>query len=145
MRTYVLDVAAGGRLDLIDEIAHPDMVDVGVVDAGGPTGSDGLRLHVSAAHKAMEDRSAEIRRLVATEDEVMAWWTMTGRHSAPWLGVEPTGRSVTATAFSFFRLRDGRIEEYEYWVDLLGVLQQLEGDSPLERSHIINEVEVDSV
>ena len=94
MTTYVHKVAGEGQLDLIDEIANEDMVDLGVVAAGGPAGRDGLRLHVRGAHVSMADRVTEIKRLVATDDEVMAWWTMTGTHSAPWLGVETTGRRI---------------------------------------------------
>ena len=145
MTTYVHKVAGEGQLDLIDEIANEDMVDLGVVAAGGPAGRDGLRLHARGAHVSMADRVTEIKRLVATDDEVMAWWTMTGTHSAPWLGVETTGKRITATAFSFFRMRDGRIAEYEYWVDKLGLLLQLEGSTPpaMWTSHVINEVSID--
>lgn len=127
MTTYVHQVIGEARTELLDELANQDMVDLAVVAAGGPTGIEGLRLHVNAAIAVMSDRSTDIKRIIASDDEVVAWWTVTGVHAAPFLGVETTGRRFTVTAFSFFRMRDGRIAEYEFWVDALGSLQQLTG------------------
>lgn len=115
MRTYINDIAVGGDIGLLDEIAHPDVIDLGVVAAGGPAGIDGLRTHVRGAHASLDNRSAEIVRLLATDNEVMAWWTLSGDHIGSWIGADPSGRRVSATAFSFFRLRDGKVFEYQHW------------------------------
>ena len=100
MTTYVHQVIGEARTDLLEELANQDMVDNAVVAAGGPTGIEGLRLHVNAAIAVMSDRSTTITRIVASDDEVVAWWTVSGVHAAPFLGVDATGRRFTAKALS---------------------------------------------
>lgn len=116
METYLLEVAAKGRLELIDELARPDMVDEANQAFGGPPGRDGLVAHVVGFRRNVTDLSLHIDRIVAGEDSVMAWWSFTGRHAGPWLGRPATGDEITGTVFSFFDLIDGRISRYRLWL-----------------------------
>lgn len=116
MRTYLVDVAQHGQLELIDEIAQPDMVDEANHFFGGPAGRDGLRQHVVGFRRYIEDVDIRIERIVAGEDEVMAWWTFSGKHVGPWLGQAPTGAVIESTVFSFFELTDGCISRYRLWL-----------------------------
>ena len=116
MRTYLVEVAQHGKLDLIDEIAQPDMVDEANQYFGGPAGSAGLRQHVVGFRRFIADVDIQIERIVAGDDEVMAWWTFSGKHVGPWLGQAPTGAVIESTVFSFFELTDGRISRYRLWL-----------------------------
>ena len=116
MQTYLVDVAQQGRLELIDDIAQPDMVDKANQFFGGPAGREGLRQHVVGFRRFIGDVEIDIERIVAGENDVMAWWTFTGKHVGPWLGQTPTGGVISATVFSFFELTDARISRYRLWL-----------------------------
>ncbi|MEM7504951.1 MAG: ester cyclase [Pseudomonadota bacterium] len=116
MRTYLIDVAQGGQLDLIDEIAHEDMVDEANAAFGGPPGRAGLRQHVVGFRRNVSNLTIDIQRIVGADDEVMAWWTFRGVHSGPWLGRPATGTSISGTVFSFFALRAGLVSYYRLWL-----------------------------
>lgn len=119
METYLSDVVMGGRLELIDQIARHDMVDEANQAFGGPPGRAGLVAHVKGFRRNVGDLRLSIERIVAGSDDVMGWWTFTGTHVGPWLGLTPTGREVSGTAFSFFDLVDGQISRYRVWLHAL--------------------------
>ncbi|MEX0283714.1 MAG: ester cyclase [Paracoccaceae bacterium] len=116
METYLLDVGAQGKTDLIPELAHADMVDEANRAFGGPPGRDGLVAHVKGFRRAFDDLSISVNRIIASEDEVMAWWTFKGRHVRPWLGRAARNGPLTGTVFSFFTLDAGRIRRYRLWL-----------------------------
>ena len=116
METYLLEVGGKGRYELIEELAHPDMVDEANQAFGGPTGRAGLIAHVKGFRRNVGDLDVTIDRIVAGPDEVMAQWSFKGKHVGPWLGKPPTGDDITGTVFSFFELTDGRISRYRLWL-----------------------------
>ncbi len=116
MRTYLLEVAAAGRLELIESLAHPDMVDEANLAFGGPLGREGLIAHVKGFRKHIVDFELNIHEIVAQPSEVMAWWSFQGRHVGPWLGVPATNEQICGEVFSFFTLCDNRIQRYRLWL-----------------------------
>lgn len=116
MRTYLERVVAAGEVELIDDIAHEDMVDEANAFFGGPAGRAGLVAHVKGFHRCIADAAVTIDRIVGNEDSVMAWWSFAGRHVGPWLGVPPTGDPIEATVFSFLDLDDGLVSRYRLWL-----------------------------
>ena len=61
----------------------------------------------------------------AEGDKVMTRFTSRGGHSGEWEGVPPTGKQWTNKGFSYHRLENGKVVEYETVVDALGHLKQL--------------------
>ncbi len=116
METYLTEVGGKGRFELINDLAHPDMVDEANQAFGGPPGRDGLIAHVKGFRRALDAPQSSIDRIVAGPDDVMAWWSFTGTHVGPWLNRAPTGNPVSGTVFSFFELREGRIARYRLWL-----------------------------
>jgi predicted ester cyclase len=116
METYLLEVVVNGRLELIEDLALPDMLDEANQAFGGPIGRDGLVAHVVGFRRNVGDLRLTIDRIVAGTDVVMAWWSFTGTHVGPWLGRTPTGQEISGTTFSFFDLVDGRISRYRVWL-----------------------------
>jgi predicted ester cyclase len=116
VETYLHEVVAKGRLDLIETLAHPDMVDEANLAFGGPPGRDGLVAHVKGFLRNIGAPEIRIHRIVAGEGEVMAWWSFSGAHVGPWLGRPPTGERIDATVFSFFELEKGLVRRYRLWL-----------------------------
>ncbi len=69
--------------------------------------------------RALDGLRVTIDRIVAGDDEVMAWWSFVGTHVAPWLGRTPTGAEISGTVFSFFDLVDGKVSRYRVWLHAL--------------------------
>jgi len=116
MEAYLTEVVVNGRLELIEELAHPDMVDEANQAFGGPPGREGLVAHARGFGRNISDLKVSIDQIVAGTDEVMAKWSFTGKLVGPWLGSTPTGKEISCTAFSFFTIRDGRISFYRVWL-----------------------------
>ena len=116
MITYLKEVGGEGRYDLIDEIAHEDMVDEANQAFGGPPGRAGLVDHVKGFHRNITETTSDVHNIVGGGDQVMAHWSFKGRHSGPWLGRPPTGEMISANVFSFFTLKDGLISRYRLWM-----------------------------
>ena len=116
MRTYLNQIVVDGRLDLITQLAQPDMIDEANQVFGGPPGREGLVAHVKGFRRNISELELTIDQIVAAETEVMAQWSFKGRHTGPWLGRTPTDLEVSGTVFSFFTLRNGLIERYRVWL-----------------------------
>ena len=100
MRTYLNQIVVDGRLDLITQLAQPDMIDEANQVFGGPPGREGLVAHVKGFRRNISELELTIDQIVAAETEVMAQWSFKGRHTGPWLGRTPTGLEISATVFS---------------------------------------------
>ncbi len=116
MRTYLEEVGIKRRLDLIPEIAAEDMVDEVIAAEGGPPGREGLVAHVMGFHATFPEFTVTIRKILANDDEVMAWWTFEGSPVTEFWGVPPTGNSVSGHVFSFFSITDGKISRYRFFI-----------------------------
>ncbi|MEP3245367.1 MAG: ester cyclase [Sneathiella sp.] len=116
METYLLEVGLKGRYELVEKLAHPDMVDEANQAFGGPPGRDGLIAHVKGFRRNIEALDISIDRIVAGSDDVMAWWSFKGKHVGPWLGRPATGQDINGTVFSFFDLVGGQISRYRLWL-----------------------------
>ena len=67
----------------------------------------------------------EIHRTIEEGEMVMAQWTLTMKHTGPFLGIEPTGKRITAKGMSLQHFVGGKImEAWDNW-DQLAVMTQL--------------------
>jgi predicted ester cyclase len=116
MRTYLEEVVARGRLELIEELSNADMVDEANHAFGGPPGRAGLVAHVKGFRRNIGSLCVSVERIVAGDDSVMAWWSFAGILTGPWLGRPPTGKPIRGSVFSLFDLLDGRIHRYRLFL-----------------------------
>lgn len=116
MHTFLTDVVGKGKLSLIDDIAHLNMIDEANVLFGGPAGREGLVAHVKGFRKNIANLKISIHRIVGNDTQVMAWWSFEGVHVGPWMNLVPSNKVIAATVFSFFTLEAARIERYQLWL-----------------------------
>lgn len=94
-----------------------------VYQPGGPEGEKRL---VSGAHAAFPNIHFAIDDLLAAEREsVVARWTASGSHRGKFRGIPPTGREVTWSGITIYRLSGGQLVAGWSKSDQLGLLQQL--------------------
>jgi steroid delta-isomerase-like uncharacterized protein len=112
------------NLDLLDELASPDLV-VHYRDAEPVRSLASYKRAFSASQPAFPDMHFTIEDVIAAQDRVVTRWTMRATHRGEYLGVAATGRHVIETGMSIYRIVDGRVVEGWVNADDLGVMQQL--------------------
>ena len=78
-----------------------------------------------AAFEGFADLERLVEDLLADGDRVVARWTTRGTHTGEFMGIPATGRFVTTSGITIFRLEDGLIVEEWSESDTFGLLQQL--------------------
>ncbi len=113
-----------GNFEVIDEVMADDVVDHDPAPFQ-EQGPEGFKQFFSYMRSAFPDFNIEPQHMVATDDDVAIAYTVTGTHEGEFLGVEPTGRTISARGVQIARFRDGQIVERWGSSDELGILQQL--------------------
>ncbi len=124
MRRYLTEVVGQGNLALLDEIAAPDMIDHTAVAAGWGTGRPGLVRHVAYFRQALPDLTVTVERLIASAEEVVGIWRVSGTHRGALFGYPATGRRLEWSNASIFRVTGGKITDYS---GVWGALEAVRG------------------
>jgi steroid delta-isomerase-like uncharacterized protein len=97
-------------LALVDEIIAPDLRFRG---SRGTTmdGRGEFVRYVEQTRAAFPDWHNRIDELIAADEKVVARLTWTGTHRGEFLGIPPSGRTVSYVGAAFFRLQAGKIRE----------------------------------
>jgi predicted ester cyclase len=108
----------------IDEFFHPD-VRIGTPLPIDARGAEALKQVWAILLRAYPDLHVTIEDLFGEGDRLVSRNTVTGTHRGEYLGIAPTGRSVTYNEMIIARFVDGRIAETWGVVDLLAQMKQL--------------------
>jgi steroid delta-isomerase-like uncharacterized protein len=111
------------RPEILDELQTSDVVYHGtsMTMAGLEEYKQVYQVFLSAFH----DTHIEVEELVAEGDKVMSRVSLRGTHGGELQGMPPTGKTFTVSAFTVFRIVDGRIAEEWEMLDELGLMEQL--------------------
>lgn len=88
-------------------------------------GREAYRRRGAAFFSAFPDIQFTIEDMLAEGDRVVIRYSTRATHRGEWMGVSPTGRRVTATGISIYRIASGKIVEEWDSYDNLSVMQQL--------------------
>ena len=89
------------------------------------TGAELLKQVFARLHRAFPDLHTTIEDLIEEGDKVVSRNTVTGTHRGEYMGIPPTGKSVTYNEIFIVRLEGGRIAETWGVVDVLSQMRQL--------------------
>jgi predicted ester cyclase len=117
------------RVELAEEIIAADCV-THQLRAGGDDGGtlrtpELIKQHVAAWLAGFPDLHFTVEGLIAEGDRVVSHSRMRGTHTGVWLGIAPTGRSVSLPMIVIQRIAHGKIAEDWVLVESLGFYQQL--------------------
>jgi predicted ester cyclase len=108
----------------IDELVVPDAV----IHSPLPIQASGARLLKelwARLLRAYPDLHVTIEDLIAQGDKLVIRNSVTGTHRGEYMGLQPTGRSVTYDEIFILRFAGGRIAETWGVVDVLSQMKQL--------------------
>ncbi|HEX4815978.1 MAG TPA: ester cyclase [Nonomuraea sp.] len=122
------DAISSGDADVvsrtIDEIVDPDVL-IRTPLPIKTTGAEALKEVLATLHRAFPDLHVEVEDMIAEDDKVVSRNTCTGTHRGEYLGLPPTGRSVTYKEIIIARFADGRLVETWAVVDVFSQMRQL--------------------
>ncbi len=126
VRRWFDEVIGQRKIDLIDEICAPDVVNHAAVPERR-YGIEGMKEIARFIYDVQPDQRWPERRMIAEGDYVVAH----GIREATWQGnsfrgvATPKGKRIAVELAHIFRLRDGKIVEHWAVRDDLAMMQQL--------------------
>ena len=90
-----------------------------------PTGAASFKRLVRLWRTAFPDLHEEVVEMIAEGDQVASRIRISGTHRGEFYGLGGAGRSFSIYGGEMFRLRDGKVVEYAYSEDVLGLFTQL--------------------
>ena len=125
VRQMVEELFNRGNLSRADEFVAADFIENEELPPGIPSGREGLTQLLTAMHSAFPDFQATIKDIIAEGDKVALHQTFSGTHQGEFMGIPPTGKSVSYGVIDIIRLADGKFVEHWGQMDTMGMMQQL--------------------
>jgi steroid delta-isomerase-like uncharacterized protein len=108
----------------IDELVEPD-AQIRTPLPIEATGAQLLKEVFGRLHRAFPDLHITVEDVIAEGDKVVGRNTVTGTHQGEYMGIPPTGKSVSYNEIFIARFVNGRIAETWGVVDVLSQMRQL--------------------
>ena len=124
-RQLVEEVLNKGNMSRVDEIIAPNFVEHEELPPGFPPGREAPKLLFTMLRRAFPDFKATIQQLISEGDKVVFYMTWTGTQKGEFMGVPPTGRSVSFGVIDIIRVAGGKCVEHWGQMDSMGMMQQL--------------------
>lgn len=125
VRRMVDEVFNQGNIEAADEFLAPDFAEREELPPGIPRDREGVKQISAAFRGAFPDFRASIDDIVAEDDRVVLRMTWTGTHEGEFMGIPPTGKSVSFGVIDVLRMADGKVAEHWGQMDNMGLMQQL--------------------
>jgi predicted ester cyclase len=114
-----------GRLELVNELLHPEYTNHSPGWPGLPTGREGVAIVVQTMRAAFPDLRYFIEEVIEQPDAVAVRTRVRGTHRGEFLSHAGTGRRFDVPQITIERFRDGRIIAHHRVTDELGLQRQL--------------------
>ncbi len=124
----LVEVFNGRRLDLLEDVLHPEFRGRGIsaFPPDGPEVGPGARRKLyEMFYQAIPDARAEVLDVVAEGDKVVLVDRFGGTHRGEFLGRPGTGDRIEWMAIHIYTIRDGKVLEDVVMTDALAITQQL--------------------
>ena len=72
-------------------------------------GADEIAAYFDEAFAALPDWHMDVVSIAAEGDDVFVHWHLTGTHTGPLLGIDPTGKALAVDGMDHFVMRDGKV------------------------------------
>jgi predicted ester cyclase len=124
IRKYIDEVINTGNVDKMEDYVSEDYTEI-FEGKRHPMGVDGAKEHIPGVRRTYPDLTLTVEHQIAEGEHVATSITARGTHQGTWLGIKPTGKTVTYTGVNIDRVVDGRIVEHGGAANLLGPLLEI--------------------
>lgn len=111
VRQFYEEAVTRGELERMEEFISPDCV-VRIGNDTFPAGAEGMKAHIAATKATYPDYTMKILRQFQDGDTVISEFIMTGTHKGVYLGIAPTGKTISISGVDIDRVVDGKIAEH---------------------------------
>lgn len=122
IRRYYDEAYNTGDIEGLADFIAPDIIDHSNLAIRGLAD---IQQNFAGFVAALPDFHSTIQQLVAEDDKVVAYTTLTFTHTAEFMGVAPTGKRISIETLSIFRIADNKVVERWGISDNVGVMRQL--------------------
>lgn len=112
------------NMDVLDDIVAADLTSHSHLP-NVPPGREGGKMVHQGSLASFPDGHTTTNDLIAEGDKVVERFTFVGTHKGEFLGIPATGKQITVTGMSIFRLTNGKIVEHWGENDAMGLLMQM--------------------
>ena len=119
-----VEATNSGDLDLFDEFVSPDYIEHEPVPGQGQ-GLAELKKAYVLFNGPFPDLNYVFADIIADGDLVVGRGLISGTHKGEFFGIPATGKKVHWTGTRTFRLKDGKVTEGWFNLDMLGLMQQM--------------------
>lgn len=128
VRALVDEIQNNHRLDRMPEYFEANFAnhaEHGAQSAGEQTAVERAQAMFSQLFAAFPDFHATIHQQLAEGDRVVTFKTMHGTHHGSFMGIAPTGRTVSFAVIDIVRIENGKVVEHWAVQDRAAFMQQL--------------------
>jgi len=124
-RRFFEEAFNSGNLDVVDELASPELVNHDAALPEPTVGTEAAKASIRAYREAFPDLRISIELQVAEGEYVTTRWSARGTHQGDLMGMPATEKQATVTGITIDRIVDGLVvESWTNW-DTFGMLVQL--------------------
>jgi predicted ester cyclase len=127
MRRVLEEAFGEGKVEIVDEVFHPDFVcwDPNS-ESGEIRGADTMKGEIEYFRSAVPDLTYTVEDQMVEGDKVVSRYTVSGTHQGEFFGVAGTGKRIEMTGINIDRFDDsGKLIEEWAEYDLLGAMRQM--------------------
>jgi predicted ester cyclase len=125
LRRLMEEVFNRGNINLVDELVAPDFVEHEELPPGIPPGREAVKQLPTMFRSAFPDFKVTLDDLIAEGDKVVVRSTWSGTQKGEFMGIAPTGKSVSFGVIDTVRIAGGQVVEHWGQMDNLRMMQQL--------------------
>jgi steroid delta-isomerase-like uncharacterized protein len=123
-RRMVEEIFNRGNMNLVDEFLAPDFIEREELPPGIPPGREGVKQMTIMFRSAFPDFKATIDDMIAEGDKVVVRMTWSGTHKGEFMGISPTGKSVSFGVIDIVRFAGDKFVEHWGMMDSTSMMQQ---------------------
>ena len=124
-RRMVEEIFNRGNMSQVDEFIAPDFIEREELPPGIPPGREGVKQMTIMFRSAFPDFKATIDDMIAEGDKVVVRMTWSGTHKGEFMGIPPTGKSVSFGLIDIVRFAGDKFVEHWGMMDSTSMMQQL--------------------
>ena len=120
------EIHNNNEMNSLDEVLAPDFVPHTFMPGMPWNGPESARQVHLLGKASFPDMSVTTEDLIAEGDKVVERWTQTQSHTGEsFMNIPPSGKSITLTGISIYRIANGKIVEHWANMDMFGMMAQM--------------------